>query len=67
MIKIIKHGHAQYKATCKYCECIFSFEDSDIQNNGCQWDWCEWIICPECHRQNDISSRSAFKFHQFQD
>ena len=67
MIKIIKHGHAQYKATCKYCKCIFSFEDADIQNNRCQWDWCEWVICPECHRQNDISSRSAFKFHQFQD
>ena len=67
MIKIIKHGHAQYKATCKYCECIFSFEDQDIQNNGCQWDWCEWVICPECHRQTEISNRSAFKFYQFQD
>lgn len=67
MIKIIKHGHAQYKATCKYCECIFSFEDEDIQNSGCQWDWYEWVTCPECHRTNELSSRNAFKFHQFQD
>ena len=50
MIKVIKHGHEQYRATCKYCECIFSFEDEDIQNSGCQWDWYEWITCPECHK-----------------
>ena len=30
MIKVIKHGHAQYKMTCKYSECVFTFEDSDI-------------------------------------
>ena len=66
MIKIIKHGHAQYKATCEYCECVFSCEDEDIQNSGCQWDWYEWITCPEKKKKNEISSRSAFKFHQFQ-
>ena len=33
MIKVIKHGHAQYKMICKYCECVFTFEDSDIENN----------------------------------
>ena len=43
MIKVIKHGHAQYKMTCKYCECIFTFEDSDIENNGSQRDWEEWV------------------------
>ena len=31
MIKVIKHGHAQYKMICKYCECVFTFEDSDIE------------------------------------
>lgn len=43
MIKVIKHGHAQYKMTCRYCECVFTFEDSDIENNGSQRDWEEWV------------------------
>lgn len=63
MIKIIKHGHAKYKMTCKYCECVFTFEDSDINSNHCQWDWSEWIDCPECHRSNSIENRTAFKNH----
>lgn len=63
MIKVIKSGHAQYKMTCKYCECIFSFEDNDIENTGCQWDWSEWIVCPECHRENEIVTRSAYKYY----
>ena len=33
MIKVIKHGHAPYQMTCKNCECVFTFEDSDIKNN----------------------------------
>ena len=66
MIKVIKHGHAQYRMTCKYCECVFTFEDSDIENNGCQWDWSQWITCPECHRDNDIENKSVFKNHQFE-
>ena len=66
MIKIIKHGHEQYRMICKYCECLFSFEDEDIQNNGSQRDWEEWIVCPECKRHNTIDGRSAFKFHQFE-
>jgi len=66
MIKVIKHGHAQYKITCKYCECVFTFDDSDIENNGCQWDWEEWVTCPECHMQNELTAKSAFKYHQFE-
>ena len=34
MIKIIKHGHEQYRTTCEYCECVFSFEDEDIQSSS---------------------------------
>ena len=56
MIKVIKHGHAQYKMTCKYCECVFTFEDSDIENNGSQRDWEEWVTCPECHRHNEFTT-----------
>ena len=32
MIKVIKHGHPQYKLTCKFCGCVFTFEDEDIKN-----------------------------------
>jgi len=63
MIKIIKHGHEQYRMTCKYCECLFSFEDEDIKSNGSQRDYEEWINCPECGRNNNISIRSRFEFH----
>lgn len=65
MIKVIKHGHAQYKITCHYCECIFSFEDEDIRNNGCQRDWVEWITCPECGKDNDIKNRSSIQYLTF--
>lgn len=65
MIKIIKHGHAQYKLTCKYCECVFTFEDSDIKNNGCQWDLFEWITCPECNRDNEIYDKNHIKHHPY--
>ena len=65
MIKIIKHGHAQYKMKCEYCECIFTFEDSDIHVSGDQRDWCEWIDCPECHRSLTIISREKYKNHSF--
>lgn len=65
MIKVIRHGHEQYRMTCKYCECLFSFEDSDIQNNGSQRDWSEWIVCPECHRHNEITKRSKYEHHPY--
>ena len=61
MITIIKHGHAQYNLTCKFCECVFTFEDEDIENNGSLRDWSEWIVCPECNRQNEIYSREKIK------
>jgi len=64
MIKIIKHGHEQYRMTCKYCECLFSFEDEDIHNNGSQRDWEEWVVCPECKRNNMIKDRSIFQSYK---
>lgn len=63
MKQIIKHGHAQYRITCPFCECIFTFEDEDIEDNGCQWDYEEWLICPECGRPITILSRQEHKFH----
>lgn len=65
MITVVKHGHAQYQLTCKFCECIFTFEDEDIRNNGCQRDWSEWVVCPECNRQNEIYDRNKIKHHPY--
>lgn len=65
MIKVIKHGHEQYRMACKYCECLFSFEDSDIRNNGSQIDWEEYITCPECKRRNEITSHSKYEYHPY--
>ncbi len=62
MITILKHGHAQYCATCEKCECVFTFEDSDIANSGDQRDWCEWVVCPECNHQITIAHRGLFKY-----
>lgn len=62
MIKILRHGHAQYKMTCKYCECVFTFEDSDIECNNNQRDYSEWIFCPECGRANYISNRQDISY-----
>jgi hypothetical protein len=61
MIKVVKHGHAPYQMTCKYCECVFIFADSDIQNNHCQWDYEVFIYCPECKYQNIIHSRGDYQ------
>ena len=55
MIKIIKHGHKPfYNMTCKYCECVFMFEESDICKSGFEWNWSEWVNCPDCGYENYI-------------
>lgn len=61
MIKIIKNGYEQYRMTCQFCECVFSFEDSDIISSGNQRDWYEWICCPGCKRKNYIERREFYK------
>ena len=60
MIKVFKHGHAQYVMTCSKCGCVFTYEDEDIKNNGCQWDFSEWITCPECNFKNNINLRQKY-------
>lgn len=63
MIKIIKHGHAPYRGVCKSCECIFTFDDDDIKNNGGQKDYYEYIPCPDCGKENIINAR--YKYRNF--
>lgn len=67
MIKIIKHGHVQYRMTCEFCDCLFSFEDSDIKFSGNQRDWIEYIECPECGHEIDIVNRAFYKFKESKD
>lgn len=61
MIKVLRHGHAPYAIKCDNCECIFSFESDDIQFNGNQRDWAEWVTCPECMKDVIIDSRSKYR------
>ena len=61
MIEIIKHGRPRDKVTCNCCSCIFSFDERDIQNNGCQYDWIEYIKCPDCGNKIILHRGSPFK------
>ena len=63
MKQIIKHGHAQYRATCPFCECEFTFEHIDLENNGRSWDYYEWVTCPECRQRIEIEDRKTYAFH----
>ena len=60
MIKVIKHGHAQYVMTCEKCECVFTYEDEDIESNNCQFDYCQWITCPECKFRNEKNLKQKY-------
>lgn len=61
MIKVVKHGHAPYQMICNHCECVFTFEDEDIKNNGCQRDYEEYIYCPECKVRLIIHNRFNYR------
>lgn len=64
MIKIIRHGRPKYRATCKYCDCLFSFEGSDIEIMSDPPDWVEYIDCPECGGRINIVNRALYQFKQ---
>ena len=54
---IIRKGHIYYKTTCKVCDCLFKFEEEDIEsrkdvrdNQGVAWAT-EWTLtCPFCKK-----------------
>ena len=49
MIKVIQHGKDIYEITCKHCGCRFSFDESDLETVGPQYDRSVRIWCPDCH------------------
>lgn len=58
MIKIIKPGSIQ-EAKCKYCGCLFSFEEEDVRakitvyTGGSLGNTTvgKYIICPQCKKE----------------
>lgn len=48
MITVLKHGKPRYQMTCDTCECVFTFEEEDIQNKEFSPEFFPWIKCPEC-------------------
>lgn len=51
MIKIIRPGKKRYEATCKVCGCLFSFDESDLEETGPQYDRSVYMYCPFCHEK----------------
>lgn len=51
MIRIIKHGYSdlRYEITCPICKCHFSFDETDIEEEGPSYDRSVKIYCPDCH------------------
>lgn len=58
-MKIIKHGntHKEIETKCPHCECIFSYEDREIEeeweridayNSDHKYDY---VKCPDCGKQ----------------
>lgn len=64
MIKIIKRGHARYCMMCESCDCVFTFEGSDIKNSSNPSDWIEYIECPECGRRINIVNHAIYGFKE---
>ena len=44
MIQILEPGKKMYRKRCRYCQCLFSFEEEDIIKVGTE----HTIACPYC-------------------
>ena len=54
MIKIIKKSPENYIMTCDKCDCVFSYELSDVHLDY----YCRpAVICPNCKKVNDHDNR----------
>lgn len=54
MIEVIKHGKtkkAKYQISCYHCDCVFRFDNSDLQSYAGITDNI-YIVCPECQTWN---------------
>lgn len=54
MIKIIKPGKIMV-ATCPKCDCVFSYENEDIER-GDQRDPYKEVVCPCCAKRIDLDA-----------
>ena len=50
-VEIIKHGNTYRKIECCNCGCIYSFSGNNIYEDN----YNEFVICPECNYECDIS------------
>lgn len=56
MVRIIKEGNVKnFRHICKSCGCEFTYSQVDISrsynpifNNCNDWEYEDWITCPEC-------------------
>ena len=53
MIQIIRPGKQRYEATCKICNCLFSFDENDLKVIGPKYDSTVRLYCPSCHVEMD--------------
>lgn len=58
MKQIITNGHKFMQTTCKFCGCVFKFEEEDIEkeedaldNYGCAWATDFTLTCPFCNKK----------------
>ena len=58
MMKIISKGHIYKQTKCNICDCVFQFEEEDIEekedvrdNHGCPCATDFKLTCPYCHRK----------------
>ena len=62
MYKIIQKGHIFKTATCPLCNCIFQYEEEDIEgkeeardDHGISWRTDYKLTCPYCKKKITIS------------
>lgn len=53
MAKIIKTGNKSEVATCKHCECIFSYLPHEVFKNRKHY----YVECPDCRLWNVIEEK----------
>jgi len=46
MIRVIREGVVEHRATCQNCRCQFTYERSDLHTNYLHGG--EWVSCPGC-------------------
>ena len=50
MKTILRPGNTTHRATCHECDCVFSYDASDLHRNYVRGG--EWVDCPQCGHQH---------------